>query len=76
MKESKLVLGTAQLCLDYGIANKSGKPEENKAFEIMKYAAENGINYFDTAYSYGNSETTIGKFLNTYKSYKNKINNN
>ena len=73
MKENKLVLGTAQLGLDYGIANKSGKPEENKAFEIMKYAVENGINYFDTAYSYGNSETTIGKFLNTYEAYKNKV---
>jgi len=74
MKENKLVLGTAQLGLNYGIANKTGKPEENKAFEIMKYAAEKGISYFDTAYSYGNSEIIIGKFLNTYKSYKNKIN--
>jgi aryl-alcohol dehydrogenase-like predicted oxidoreductase len=74
MKENKLVLGTAQFGLDYGIANKIGKPEENKAFEIMKYAVENGINYFDTAYSYGNSEIIIDKFLNTYKSYKNKIN--
>jgi len=74
MRENKLVLGTAQLGLDYGIANKMGKPEENKAFEIMKYAVENGINYFDTAYSYGNSETTIGKFLNIFEVYKNKIN--
>jgi len=76
MKENKLVLGTAQLGLDYGygIANKIGKPEENKAFEIMKYAAENGISYFDTAHSYGNSEIIIGKFLNAYKSYKDKIN--
>lgn len=74
MKENKLVLGTAQFGLDYGIANKIGKPEENKAFEIMKYAVENGINYFDTAYSYGNSETTIGKFLNIFEVYKNKIN--
>jgi len=74
MKENKLVLGTAQLGLDYGIANKIGKPEENKAFEIMKYAVENGINYFDTAYSYGNSEIIIGKFLNFHKNYKNKIN--
>ena len=74
MKENKLVLGTAQLGLDYGIANKSGKPEENKAFEIMKYALENGINYFDTAYSYGNSEIIIGKFLNFHKNYKNKVN--
>lgn len=74
MKESKLVLGTAQLGFNYGIANKIGKPEENKAFEIMKYAAENGISYFDTAYSYGNSEIIIGKFINIYKAYKNKIN--
>ena len=74
MKKNKLVLGTAQLGLDYGIANKIGKPEENKAFEIMKYAVENGINYFDTAHSYGNSETTIGKFLNIFEVYKNKIN--
>lgn len=74
MKENKLVLGTAQLGLDYGIANKTGKPEENKAFEIMKYAVDNDIYYFDTAYSYGNSEIIIGKFLNTYETYKNKIN--
>ncbi len=74
MKQNKLVLGTAQLGLDYGIANKIGKPEENKAFEILEYAVKNGISYFDTAYSYGNSEIIIGKFLNISKAYKNKIN--
>lgn len=74
METNKLVLGTAQLGLNYGIANKTGKPVESEALEIMKYAVENGINCFDTAYSYGNSEIIIGKFLNTYKSYKNKIN--
>jgi len=74
MKESKLILGTVQLGSDYGIANKEGRPSEKEAFEIMKYAVENGINYFDTAYSYGNSEIIIGKFLNVYKNYKNKIN--
>jgi len=74
MKENKLVLGTAQLGLDYGIANKEGRPSEKEAFKIMKSAVESGILYFDTAYSYGNSETTIGKFLNTYEAYKNEIN--
>lgn len=73
MKTNKLVLGTAQLGLNYGIANKSGKPAENKVFEIMKYAVENGMSYFDTAYNYGNSEIVIGKFLNIYGAYKNKI---
>lgn len=74
MKENKLILGTAQLGLDYGIANKEGRPAEKEAFKIMKYAVESGIFYFDTAYSYGNSEIIIGKFLNFYKNYKNKIN--
>ncbi len=74
MRENKLVLGTAQLGLNYGVANKIGKPTQNEAFEIMKYAVENGISYFDTAYSYGDSEIIIGKFINTYKSYKDKIN--
>jgi len=74
MRENRLALGTAQLGLNYGVANKTGKPTQNKAFEIMKYAVENDIFYLDTAYSYGNSEIIIGKFLNAYKSYKDKIN--
>ncbi len=74
MKDNKLVLGTAQLGFNYGIANVIGKPTEKQALEIMKYAVENGINYFDTAYSYGNSEIIIGKFLNFHKSYKSKVN--
>lgn len=74
MKESKIVLGTAQLGSDYGIANKEGKPTEKDAFKIMKYAIEKGIIYFDTAYCYGNSEIIIGKFLNFYNDCKNKIN--
>lgn len=74
MKESKLILGTAQLGFKYGIANTIGKPTEKQAIEIMKYAVENGIRYFDTAYNYNNSESRIGKFLSLHKNYKNKIN--
>jgi len=74
MKESKLILGTAQLGSNYGIANTIGKPTEKQAIEIMKYAVENGIRYFDTAYSYNDSESRIGKFLNFHKNYKNKVN--
>ena len=74
MKANKIVLGAAQLGFNYGIANEKGKPSMSDAFGIMKYTAENGINYFDTAYSYENSEIIIGKFLNFDKNYKNKIN--
>jgi len=74
MIENKLVLGTAQLGLNYGVTNKTGKPTQSEALEIMKYAVENGINYFDTAYNYGNSEIIIGKFLNFHKNNKNNKN--
>lgn len=74
MKANKLVLGTAQLGFNYGIANKTGKPSKNESFNIMKLAAESGISYFDTAYSYGDSEIIIGKFLKTCKEYRDKVN--
>jgi len=75
MKENKLVLGTAQLGFNYGIANTIGKPTEENALEIMKYAAENGIYYFDTSYDYGDSEIRIGRFLSCCEeNYCNKIN--
>ncbi len=73
MEKNKLVLGTVQLGLDYGIANKTGKPTPSEAIEIMEYAVENGVLYFDTAYSYGYSEIIIGKFLNIDKSYRDKV---
>ena len=64
LKISKLSLGTAQLGFDYGIANVSGKPNLDKSFEILKTAINAGINCFDTAPSYGNSEEIIGSFVN------------
>lgn len=42
--------------------------DEEKAFEIIDYAYNNGVNYFDTAYVYhgGQSERFIGKALSRY----------
>jgi len=74
MKAKELVLGTAQLGFKYGIANKEGEPTIDRAFSIMKFAVELGISYFDTAYSYGESEARIGKFSKIYREYGNKIN--
>lgn len=59
---SKLILGTVQLGLSYGINNKSGKPSLEKAFEILHAAFDNGIRILDTAEAYGNSQEVIGKF--------------
>lgn len=58
-----LTLGTAQLGSLYGIANKTGKPDEEHALGILKTAFDNGIRSFDTARSYGESEDIIGAYI-------------
>lgn len=59
---SEVGLGCWQLGADWG----SGISEE-KAFEILQTAVDNGVAFFDTADVYGNgkSEKAIGKFLKT-----------
>lgn len=62
-KFSRLTLGTAQLGMNYGIANVNGKPKKNTAYSILNYSWKNGINTYDTAPVYGNSEKIIGNFF-------------
>ena len=59
----KICLGTVQFGMDYGIANRTGKIQEEEAFVILDYAQECGIDTIDTAASYGDSETVIGKWI-------------
>jgi aryl-alcohol dehydrogenase-like predicted oxidoreductase len=63
MLSSRLVLGTAQLGFPYGIANKSGQPDQKMATNIVRKAWKNGIREFDTAQGYGTSEEVLGKAL-------------
>ena len=58
----KMVLGTAQFGMDYGISNTIGKPKKKAVFEILDLAWEKGIKRFDTAPSYG-SEALVGEFI-------------
>jgi len=58
----KLILGTVQLGLDYGVNNATGKPTKEKAFEILNLAYQNGIRLLDTAEAYGNATEIIGKY--------------
>ncbi len=70
-KTSKIVLGTAQLGQDYGIANKTGAPSAKTAFKLLDAAVKNGINTFDTAPAYGSSERLIGNYLGGSKDHVN-----
>lgn len=62
---AELILGTAQFGMDYGIANRSGQPSQDRVVTILKAAYQNGISAFDTAPGYGDgtSESRIGQFL-------------
>jgi len=60
---TRLVLGTAQLGMPYGIANKSGKPDFSSALSIVQAAWESGITEFDTAQAYGDSEQILGRIF-------------
>ena len=58
----KMVLGTAQFGMDYGIANINGKPKKKEVFDILDLAWKKGIRRFDSAPGYG-SEALLGEFI-------------
>lgn len=60
---AELVLGTAQLGLTYGAANRTGQPSEPESKLILRAAVNAGIRWIDTAAAYGSSEQRIGSAL-------------
>ena len=64
-QSSRLVLGTAQLGMRYGIANKSGQPDKLHAESIIAKVWDYGVREFDTAQAYGESELTLGHALSS-----------
>lgn len=69
----KMILGSAQFGLDYGISNVTGITSLEEVDKILHYANDLGICHIDTAPAYGHSEQLIGsleiskKFLITTK---------
>lgn len=60
---SRLVLGTAQLGMDYGVANRTGKPSPATVEAMLDLAWNEGVARLDTAQAYGESEEVIGNYL-------------
>jgi aryl-alcohol dehydrogenase-like predicted oxidoreductase len=58
---SRLILGTAQFGLNYGIANRSGQISIQEAKDILQVAHSRGIRLVDTAMAYGDSEQRLGE---------------
>ena len=58
----RMVLGTVQLGMPYGIARQSS-PDAGEARQMIKLAITNGVPWIDTASAYGDSEERIGEVL-------------
>lgn len=56
----KIILGTAQFGLPYGIANAQGQISRQEGAQILALAHDSGIRTLDTAIAYGNSEAALG----------------
>ncbi len=72
-KCSRLMLGTVQFGLDYGISNKKGKVQYPDARDLVELALREGVNAFDTAPLYGDSEVVLGKIFSDLKIEENDI---
>ncbi|MBF0198793.1 MAG: aldo/keto reductase [Planctomycetes bacterium] len=59
----EVVLGTAQLGINYGITNTSNIPTQISANKLIAAAWNLGIRQFDTAQAYPNSENFLGKAI-------------
>ncbi|XVV12124.1 aldo/keto reductase [Actinoplanes sp. CA-131856] len=62
-RQSALVLGTAQLGGAYGIANRTGVPDDDATARMLATARDLGVTHLDTARAYGDSEKRIGAAL-------------
>jgi len=65
LRVSVIALGTVSLGVDYGIKvpGEFGRPTKSEAIRLLQQAADAGINLFDTAPAYGESELLVGQAL-------------
>ncbi len=62
IEKNKLILGTVQMGVAYGINNHSGKISMQHSIELLDYAFDHGIELLDSAEAYGNAHEVIGVF--------------
>ncbi len=57
----KIILGTANFGLNYGVKNKFKKLKISEIKRLLNFSIKKGISTIDTANSYGNAEKILGK---------------
>lgn len=60
---NKLILGTAQFGLHYGINNSTGKITGSEAAAILQLCTQNQISFLDTSNAYGNAHDVLGNII-------------
>jgi spore coat polysaccharide biosynthesis protein SpsF (cytidylyltransferase family)/aryl-alcohol dehydrogenase-like predicted oxidoreductase len=61
--QSEITLGTAQIGMEYGIANSNGKPSRALAIKMIRRATAHGVTAIDTARDYGDAEEIVREAL-------------
>ena len=69
MVQNKIVLGTVQFGLQYGV-NSAGRPGEDTVKSILAEALDGGITVLDTSSAYGNSEEILGRCITREAGFK------
>lgn len=59
---NRLILGTVQFGLKYGINNDLGKPSAKEVSAILDYAFNHNIRLLDSAEAYGDAQEMIGRY--------------
>lgn len=72
LEVSEIAFGGVEIGMPYGIGikGKSDMLSEREAVKLLHRATESGINFFDTARSYGRSEDIMGK---AFKGMRDKV---
>lgn len=66
-KSDDLISNLGFGCMRFPVSS-DGLIDEDQSLEMLNYAYDNGVNYYDTAYPYhgGNSEPLVGKFISSH----------
>ena len=61
LSKNRLAIGTVQFGQVYGVANQTGQVSQQEAEAMLHLAVTNGFDTLDTAISYGDCESKLGK---------------
>ena len=70
---NKIVLGTVQFGVNYGINNSGGQVPLEEVCRILKIAEECGVKTLDTSAGYGQSEFVLGKAMKESQTHFNVV---